>query len=206
MSSLSSFLEPTEFIDSDSKDIVNAVKEVYSKSSSHLELIIELFYYVRDRIKYNVYVPYLDRSIYKASYILKSGYGYCVQKAILLTALYRAASIPAKVCFADIINHNLPKRLQELFGTNIFLYHGYTEAYINGRWIKLTPIFDIETSRKMNIEPLDFNGYNDVLLPRYNREGKPQFTYLKYRGCYKDFPYEEMAKAFVEFYNDKMKY
>jgi len=200
MSDLAGFIESTEFIDSDSKVVRDIVKRIYVGSRSRTEFIIKIFYYVRDGVRYELRLDYFDRESYKASNTFKRGYGYCVQKAIALTALYRASSIPARICFADIINHRLPRKIHEEFKTNLFVYHGYVEAYINGRWIKLTPAFDKETSLKMNIDPLEFDGYNDAILPKYNRDGEKQFTYVKYRGCFKEFSYNDLVREFLKVY------
>jgi transglutaminase-like putative cysteine protease len=200
MSELAGYIEPTEFIDSESGVVKDIVNKIYLRSRSRIEFIIKLFYYVRDEVRYELFIDYFNRGSYKASNTLSRRYGYCVQKAIALAALYRASFIPARVCFADIINHNLPSQIYELFKTNQFVYHGYVEAYINGRWVKLTPAFDKEASSKMNIDPLEFDGYNDVVLPKYNRDGKIQFTYVKYRGCYREFPYEDLVREFLRVY------
>ena len=194
------YTRPTKYIDSDSHIIKEIADKISRDAGDIIELARKIFYYVRDNIKYSIYVDYFNRDLYRASVIVKNGYGYCVQKAIVLTALYRAVGIPARICFADIINHALPSEIYNLLKTNLFVYHGYTEAYIGGRWVKLTPAFDIGTAIKMNINPLEFDGYNNVLLPRYNKFGRLQFTYVKYRGCYLDPPIEDIIDLFKRIY------
>jgi transglutaminase-like putative cysteine protease len=57
---------------------------------------------VRDEIKYNMYTPKFLPEHFLASNILAKNEGYCVQKAVLLVALARAAGIPAGLGFAKI--------------------------------------------------------------------------------------------------------
>jgi len=194
------YTKPTKYIDSDSYIVREIANNLARDASNIVDLARKIFYYVRDGIKYSIYVDYFNRDLYRASVIIKNGYGYCVQKAIVLAALYRAVGIPAKICFADIINHSLSSEVYNLLKTNLFVYHGYTEVYIGGRWIKLTPVFDLGTAIKMNIDPLEFNGYDDVILPKYNKLGKLQFTYVKYRGCYVDPPIEDIINVFKSMY------
>ena len=52
----------------------------------------------------------------------------------------------------------------------------------------------------MNIDPLEFDGNNDAILPKYNRDGEKQFTYVKYRGCFKEFPYNDLVREFLKVY------
>jgi transglutaminase-like putative cysteine protease len=55
-----------------------------------------------------------------------------VGKASLLTAAARAAGIPARIGFADVRNHLCTPRLRALMGTDTFVYHGYTDLYLDG--------------------------------------------------------------------------
>jgi len=67
-----------------------------------------LFYFVRDEIKYTIYISKLREKDNRATEILSRKKGYCVQKAVLLVALARASGIPARLRFADIVNFKLP--------------------------------------------------------------------------------------------------
>jgi len=46
--------------------------------------------------------------------------GYCVQKAVLLVALARAAGIPARLRFAEIRSHLTAPEIVEKRGSNLF--------------------------------------------------------------------------------------
>ena len=194
------YLQPTEFIDSDSYLIQNKALEISGLSVDRRDLTVKLFYFVKDKIKYYIFAEYFNREAYRASETLKRGWGYCVQKAVLLTALSRALGIPAKICFADIINHSLPRHIYEILKTNMFVYHGYTEIFLGGKWIKLTPIFDEKSLNKMKVKIIEFNGKNDIMLPQYNEDGERLFEYIRYRGCYSDLPYEDIVNEFQKVY------
>ena len=120
------YLKPTFVIDSDSEVVKKKATLLAEKYRSQREKAKVLFYFVRDEIKYN---PYPSHSVedYRASKTLQRGEGYCVQKAVVLTALARAVGIPARLGFADIRNNLAPKDLVEIMGTNMFVYHGYFE-------------------------------------------------------------------------------
>lgn len=125
------------------------------------------FYFVRDRIKYNPRLPKLRVQDNRASEILKRGEGYCVQKVVLLAALARGSGIPARLRFADILNHRLPEHLLKMrMGSNLFVYHGYNELYIDGRWIKAD---DIISERKRIHGVADF--YEEMMKPKGGYHG-----------------------------------
>ena len=194
------YLQPTEFIDSDSYLIQNKASEISSLSVDKRDLAVKLFYFVKDEISYYIFAEYFNREAYKASETLKRGWGYCVQKAILLAALSRAVGIPAKICFADIINHSLPRHIYEVLRTNMFVYHGYTEIFLGDEWIKLTPVFNRESLNKMKVKEIKFNGKNNIMLPQYNEDGERLFEYIRDRGCYSDLPYENIVNEFRRVY------
>ena len=98
--------------------------------SSAKEKAVRLFLFVRDGIRYNVYAQRPTDSHFKASRVLAAGEGYCVQKAVLLTALARCAGIPARLRFAEIRAHLTPPELVLKRGSNVFAYHGLADLYI----------------------------------------------------------------------------
>lgn len=156
-----------------------------------------LFYFVRDRIRYNIYAPRSSESHFRASYVLKSGEGYCVQKALLLVALARAVSIPARLRFAEIKILETARSIAEKRGSNIFPYHGLADLLIDGRWVKATPTYDVQYCKKVGIAPVEFDGRKDALLPLLTLDGKPNIEYIFDRGFFADLPLEEIRRASV---------
>ena len=167
------YLKPTFVIDSDSEIIKEKAALLTEKFSLPLEKAKELFYFVRDKIEYNPYRAFqaFELSDYCASKTLHRGDGYCIQKAVVLTALARAVKIPSRLGFADVINHPAPKKLIEMMGTNIFIYHGYSEFWLNDKWIVATPAFNIEMCKKFGIKPVEFNGVLDSVLHKRDNKG-----------------------------------
>jgi len=196
------YLKPTFVIDSDSEIIKEKAASLTEKYDLPQKKAIELFYFVRDKIEYNPYRAFhsFDLSDYCASKTLQRGDGYCIQKAVVLTALARAVGIPARLGFADVINHPAPKKLIEMMGTNIFIYHGYSEFWLINKWIKATPAFNIEMCKKFGIKPVEFNGVSDSILHKRDKKGELHIEYVRYRGTYPDLPFREIMQAFRKQY------
>ena len=78
-------LAPTEFIDWDAPSIRERAGAL--GRSAARETAIALFDWVRDAIRYDPYSAMAERDAYRASAVLASGRGYCVQKAVLLALI-----------------------------------------------------------------------------------------------------------------------
>ena len=194
------YLKPTPALDCEAKSIKEKARDLTKGQENIIGKAKRLFYFVRDKIKYNPYSPFYLPEHYRASSILTKGEGYCVQKAVLLATLARAAGIPARLRFADIRNYVLPKKLAELQGTNLFTYHGYDELYIEGKWVKATPAFDIKMCQENRIIPVEFDGKNDATFHSHNLDGKLHIKYFHDYGHYQDVPLDEILDAWVKVY------
>ncbi|MBE9569643.1 MAG: transglutaminase domain-containing protein [Proteobacteria bacterium] len=190
-------MKPTFFIDSDAEPVKEKALELTEGVKGEKEKAKRIFYFVRDEIKYNALSPRSCPETFRASYVLSEREGYCVQKAVLLVALSRAAGIPARLRFAEIRNHFMPPDFLELRGTNVFPYHGYTDLYLTGTWIKATPTYDLRPCQKAGLIPVDFDGEHDAMLPPYTRDGRPHIEYVKDRGPYKDLPFGKIQEASI---------
>ena len=129
--------------------------------------------------------PYNIRLVpdeFKASVIIGRRRGYCVAKAIVLAAAARASGIPSRIGFADVKNHLSTERLRRLMKTDLFVFHGYTELYLDGRWLKVTPTFNTGLCEKFGVRPLEFDGTSDCPLSRVRRQGKRHMQYLRDQG------------------------
>jgi transglutaminase-like putative cysteine protease len=189
------YLQPTEFLDFNKKRVVNKAIALTEGLESEKEKAIALFYWVRDEIKYNMSAFYMIKSNFKASVTLRRGYGFCVSKAVLLSSFLRALGIPARVHLADIRNNKVPQETIDLLGTNIFYFHGYSEVFINNRWIKATPVFDKITASKAGFLPLvEFDGINNAILSNYDPDGNLFIEYINDRGAFTELPYDEMDR------------
>ena len=194
------YLTPTEIIDSDHKSIQDYAVRIVRGNTDLIEIATKLYLAVRDDIRYDPYSPFYLPEHYRASYVLKRGRSFCVPKASLLCALGRACGIPSRVGFADVRNHLTTKQLSDFMGNNLFVYHGFVEFYLDGKWVKATPAFNSELCKRHGVPPLEFNGRVDSLFQAYNLENKKFIEYVKFHGVYADIPVSIIVEAFKRAY------
>ena len=194
------YLEPTYFIDSDSDIIKNFARELCQNETDTVKKAIKLYYTVRDGIKYDPYSMEDSRASMVASTVLQRKFGYCVAKAIVLIALARSQQIPARLGLADVKNHINSKRLKALMETDLFVYHGFVELYLNEKWVKATPAFDLALCKKASIKPLEFDGTYDSIFHEFNTKGSKHMEYVKDHGHFADLPFDRVMTAGREQY------
>jgi len=186
------YLRPTSTIDCDNKLIKEKAQELVRDQQEVPSKAKYLFYFVRDEIEYNLYVPSDKPEYYKASRILQESEGFCIQKAVLLTALSRAVGIPARLHLTAIRNHLVSDKLKQLMRGNLFPTHGYTEIYVEERWIKVAPTFDRRMCEKNRLMTVEFDGVHNALLPACNQDGEPHIEYVQDHGHYDDLPFDKI--------------
>jgi hypothetical protein len=194
------YLRPTAFLDFEHPAISALAREVEAVAPTGRERAVALFLKVRDDVRYDPYSISLAPGAFAASTTLENKRGFCVTKAILLAAGLRALKIPARLGFVDVINHLATARLRELMGTDVFSFHGYAEAWLDGRWVKATPAFNASLCEKFGTEPLAFDGVHDAVLQPLNRGGERFMEYVRDRGSFDDFPQQAMLDAWKELY------
>ncbi len=199
-SNFNKYLESTRFIDSDSDIIKNFAENICKNEVSPLKKAVKLYYAVRDGIKYDPYTMEDAPEYMIASRVLMRKSGYCVAKAVVLTALARCKKIPARLGFADVRNHINSARLMALMETDLFIYHGFVELYLNEKWVKATPAFDINLCKKAFIKPLEFDGLSDSIFHEFNTRGDKHMEYVKYHGHFADLPFDRIMKASKKIY------
>jgi transglutaminase-like putative cysteine protease len=198
---LEPYLVPTSIIDSEHSMIRRfAGQTVENCGRDPVAKAVRLYYAVRDGIWYDPYYPFYLPEHYRASNVLKSGRGFCVCKASLLCALGRACGIPSRVGFADVRNHLASRQLLDMMGTDLFVFHGFTEFYLEGKWVMATPAFNVELCRKHKVVPLDFNGREDSIFQAFNLEKKKFMEYVTYHGSFADIPVETIVQAWEKAY------
>ena len=196
---MSDYLSPGRYIDSTNSRVV-AFAEENLEGESERERAVSLYYAVRDKIRYNPFLDFSKREVFRASAVLEAGQGFCVGKASLLAACARAAGIEARVGFADVKNHLTTPRLAETMGSDLFVYHGYTELWLEGQWVKATPAFNLELCRKFRVKPLEFDGRHDSIFHPFDADERRHMEYLRDRGSYADVPVEEIQRVFRDSY------
>ena len=193
------YLQPGQYVDS-AHPAVAAFAKKYSKGKDDRERAVALYYAVRDVIRYNPFLDFRDPAVFKASAVLAADQGFCVGKAALLAACARAAGIPARVGFADVKNHLTTPRLAERMGSDLFIYHGFTELWLDGKWVKATPAFNLALCQRFRVKPLEFDGREDSIFHPFDEDERRHMEYLRDRGSYADVPVEEIQRVFRETY------
>jgi transglutaminase-like putative cysteine protease len=196
---MNEFLQPASFIDANHPAVV-AFSNRHCKGKDDLERSVSLYYAVRDQIRYNPFLDFSDPEVFRASSVLEAGQGFCIGKAALLAAAARVQGIPARVGFADVRNHLTTPRLAETMGSDLFVYHGYTDLHLDGQWVKATPAFNLALCRRFRVKPLEFDGRNDSIFHAFDEDERRHMEYLRDRGRFADVPTAEIQDAFRETY------
>jgi transglutaminase-like putative cysteine protease len=196
---MNQYLAPGRYVDSTAPQVVE-FSNANVKGKGERARAVSLYYAVRDKIRYNPFLDFADRDVFRASAVLEAGQGFCVGKASLLAACARAAGIEARVGFADVKNHLTTPRLAETMGSDLFVYHGYTEMRIDGKWVKATPAFNLALCTRFRVKPLEFDGREDSIFHPFDEDDRRHMEYLRDRGVYADVPVDEIQRAFREAY------
>ena len=187
------YLEPTAVIDSDNESIQETARQVTEGCTNDVDKAIKLFYFVRGKFRYNIFVPRSRPEDFRAGAILERGEGFCIPKAVLLVALCRAVGIPGRLGFAAIRNHLLPETLSSVLKTNEIPDHGYSQLLLEDKWVKATPAFDIETCHEKRFLPVEFDGTQDATFHPHDQDGRPHIEYIRDLGSYDDLPFDEIT-------------
>jgi transglutaminase-like putative cysteine protease len=189
------YLAPGRFIDSDHA-AVRAFAAEHAQGATERERAVSLYYAVRDGIRYNPFLDFSQDGAYRASSTLERGEGFCVGKSALLAACARSIGIPARVGFADVKNHLTTPRLRERMGTDLFIYHGYCELYLEGKWVKATPVFNQELCQRFRVKPLEFDGREDSIFHPFDADERRHMEYVRDHGTFDDVPAERIQREF----------
>ena len=196
---MTDFLRPGRYIDSDHPAVISFAKK-NALGKTPLARAVALYYAVRDGIRYNPFLDFSKEETFQASHCIGAGEGFCIGKAALLAACARADGIAARIGFADVKNHLTTPALRERMGTDLFVYHGYAELFIEGKWVKATPAFNVELCRRFRVKPLDFDGREDSIFHPFDEQDRRHMEYLRDRGSHADVPVAEIMQAFREVY------
>ncbi|MEM7037454.1 MAG: transglutaminase-like domain-containing protein [Bacteroidota bacterium] len=182
------YLSPAEFIDSDHPDIIAYTQAQVKPDQSPLEQAVSLYYTVRDGWRYDPYRVDLRPDAMRASAILKRDHGHCIDKATVFAAGLRTLGIPSRLLFANVRNHIATSKLEEFLGSNVLVFHGYSEVYLEGRWVKATPAFNLQLCEHIGVAPLDFDGRTDSMFQEYDQDKGRFMEYLHFYGDFPDVP------------------
>jgi transglutaminase-like putative cysteine protease len=196
---MNDYLASARFIDS-ANPVVSDFAQRHAVGETDRERAVSLYYAVRDEVRYNPFLDFSDAEVFRASSVLAAGEGFCIGKAALLAATARAAHIEARIGFADVKNHLTTPKLAETMGTDLFIYHGYAEMKLAGRWIKATPAFNLALCERFRVKPLEFDGRSDSVFHAFDEDERRHMEYLRDRGNFADVPVTEIQTAFRDAY------
>lgn len=193
-------LDPTWFLDSDNEAVRDFAAQTVGGLKDPIAIAEGLFYAVRDGIRYDPYQVSRDPAVYRASVIAGAVSNWCVPKSVLLTACARAHGIPARLGFADVLNHLTSDKLSESMGTDLFAWHGYAELWLDEKWVKLSTAFNIELCERFGVAALEFDPVNGALMHPYDTHGRRHMEYVRERGSFDDLPLDAIFETFDEVY------
>ncbi len=200
MNDFAAELGATDVIDAGHPRLRGLASSCRSAATGRGDLARRLFEAIRDGVRYTPYAAFHQRAAYRASATLERGRGYCVQKAIALVAAARAAGIPARLVFADIVNHRAPESLIAAMGSRVFTHHAYAELWLDDRWVQATPAFDRELCAAQGWPLVEFDGRADAILPARDAAGRPFVDYTAHHGRFTDLPLERLLAAWDRVY------
>ncbi|MEZ4319383.1 MAG: transglutaminase family protein [Myxococcota bacterium] len=196
------FLMPNAFVDSDHPAVI-AFAEAHAPGLSGVDAAVALYLAIRDGWRYNPWRVRFTRADYTASGVVlrdRAEGGHCIDKALLLAATCRVKGIPSKLHFADVRNHIGTAKLEQKLGTDLLVFHGYAELYLDGRWVAATPAFNKELCAMLGVEPLEFDGRNDSIFQEYDPVAGRFMEYVADHGSHADIPFERMIAAWKVHY------
>ncbi len=201
------YLTPTEFLNFDNQNVRQFAENNTVGATNDIEKAVKLYYAVRDGFQYNPYILDLRREGLMASDLLKRKRGYCVEKAVLLSACARAVNIPSRLSFYIVKNHIATGKLEEILKTNHLVFHGASEMFLEGKWVKATPAFNLNLCKYLGVEPLEFDGKTDSIFQEFDKKGNVFMKYTHDYGVFDDLPYdvylEELKKHYPHIFENE---
>ena len=195
------YLQSTFYLDAATPSVREFARQAAGTESTDVGRAVKLFYAVRDGVRYDPFSMRLDPAIYVASKVLTAKSAYCIPKAILLAAAARSLGIPCAIGLSDVVNHLTTEKLKALMGgSTYFMHHGYAVMFLEGRWVKAAPAFNIELCSRFSVLPTEFDGHSDAIFQPYDAQHRRHMEYVKDHGCWSDFPYDKVETDFRAFY------
>lgn len=195
---MNDLLEQTSFLDYNTPNFLDYIEEVKRKSKN--EQATYLFHKVRDDFRYDPYHLDLRKEALVASNIIKKRKAWCVEKSIVLAAGFRAIGIPSKLGYGIVVNHIGVERLVNYLKRPEIVFHGYVSAFIDNKWVKVTPAFDELVCRASKVDVMNWDGKSDVMFQEYNKSGNRFMEYIHYYGEFKDVPMKLMNNEMEKYY------
>jgi len=177
----------TDVIEADAP-AVRALADRIAGDARGTEATRLLFDWVRDEITYDMAPDVEAREDWKATATLGRGRGFCQQKAVLLAALLRSRGIPAGLVLQDLLDHKIPPPYVEFLGSQRLELHGFTCAFLDGRWVRLDATLPRSFVERKRYRLVEFDGTGDAVLAETDADGNPHFEVLEELGTWPDLP------------------
>jgi len=188
-------LRPTFYIDHDHPAIHAYASRAVGDRSDPVVVAVALYYAVRDGLRYTPWGVANTPEGFRASDIARRSFaqgGHCIDKALLLAACARHRGIPARLHFANVRNHVGTAELERQLGTDLLVFHGYVELFLEDRWVAATPAFNRELCERLGVAALEFDGRSDSIFQAFDRHAGRFMEYIHDHGSFDDLPFEQM--------------
>src|ERR1700730_9743057 len=194
---LTPYLQPSDFLDSDSKQVTDRAKALTSGCKTDNEKVGNIYRFVRD-MPYDILnsFRYLAEGKRRASDVLDAGHAFCMGKASTFVSLCRASGVPARIGFQQLDcpeKEFMSEEVRSLWQDRPLPWHSLGEAYVNDRWLKLDATIPMSVAAAKGKPYIrDYDGAQDIPTV----EG----PIVKEIGSFADYPkdvaqwYEQMAR------------
>jgi transglutaminase-like putative cysteine protease len=200
MENIASYLVANEFSDAENTAIIQFTRKHTADNFDKITNAINLYYAIRDTFWYNPHEVSLQRKDYQASNFLQRNSGHCIDKANLLATCAKVIGIPSRLGFANVTNHIGTEKVEKALGTNILVFHGYTELFLEDKWVKATPAFNAALCQKLGVKPLEFDGKTDSVFQEFSEQGTKFMEYLHDYGTFAVLPFDKMLAEWQKYY------
>jgi transglutaminase-like putative cysteine protease len=197
------FSAPSFCVDSDHPLVLEYASVHKGESTEAIDRAVSLYYAIRDEFPYSPWGVEPSIEGFRASVVLgrpRERGAHCIDKATVLAACARALGIPARLHFANVRNHIGTAKLEEQLGTDVLVFHGYCEFFLEEKWVAATPAFNRALCEKLGVAPLEFDGRENSIFQEFDHAGGRFMEYVHDYGSYRDIPYELMVSEWKKYY------
>lgn len=160
---------------------------------------VTIYEYVRDAFLYDPYHLDLRPDYLISEIVVGKKRAWCVEKALVAVAVFRAFQIPARFGFGIVKNHIGVEKLTQYLKREEIVFHGFTEVLLDGKWAKCTPAFDPRICHISGVPVLKWDGREDSLFQPFSGENR-FMEYIHFYGSFADIPFELMHREMYRYY------